>query len=206
MYRAHLLLDELPKEQEPEAGALRLCFPGLQGCVLSRTIPERPIGWPEPRAAGVLDLWFRERSEAEQAMNADCSSCLPGARAELSLVGMERVVMRRPEFFSALSIKGVYLFRARAGMSLEAFRDYWWRQHGPLAALTRDATCYIQSHLLTTDDYHGITEIFWLSVAEAISAVASPQMVQDQAADATNFVEAGSVEPFLVQQQIIIQP
>lgn len=200
------MLSALPPVGELDPDRLRSFFAGLSGSVLAEALAAQPEAWPSPQYAGVLDLWFERAADAEQAARADISSCLPGAKVGLSLLGMERVVMRLPEFFAGQAIKGVYLFRGRPDASLSAFRDYWWRVHGPIAARTQDALAYVQSHLLSTRDYHGVTEIYWRSEDEARAAITSKQMVTEQAGDAANFVDAESIVPFLARQQIIIQP
>ena len=155
----------------------------------------------------MLDLWFVNESDAEAACESDPGGLLPtGTTVALSVVGHDRLVMRMPDFYDTPTIKGVYLFRGKPGMPLADFRQYWWQNHGPIAARTEEALCYAQSHLTTTDKYHGITEIYWPSLEAAFRGIGSEQMRNDQANDAKQFVEDGSVSLFLANQQIVIAP
>ncbi len=97
-------------------------------------------------------------------------------------------------------------------MSVPDFQAYWWHQHGPIAARTEHALAYYQCHPLqdaTTpvrSAFDGVTEIHWSSATDALAAMASRQMVEDQASDAGNFVERGSVQLLPAQEDVVIAP
>lgn len=207
MYRVHHLLDRMPEPSSLNIKALRPGLPGLADCTLSEVVEERPEDWPAPAHVGLLDFWFGSLEDAERSLqDTDINALLPGARLARSFLGQERVVMRLPEFFTEgrHPIKGVYLFRSKPGMLLDDFRDYWWLRHGPIAARTQDALCYVQSHLLTADDYQGITELYWRSPVPALAAIASPQMLHEQAPDAVHFVNLTSLQPLLVRERRLV--
>lgn len=84
-------------------------------------------------------------------------------------------------------IRLVFLLRRKAGMSREAFQDYWLNRHGPLVASHAahlDILRYVQVHTLDTpaneamakarggkmeEPYDGVAELWW-STDEAFSA------------------------------------
>lgn len=129
-----------------------------------------------------------------------------------SLAGMERVVVRTPDYLTGSRMKGVYPFCRKEGMALDAFQAYWWHHHGPIAALTEEALAYVQIHpLLESYDkappaYDGITEISWRDAGAAMRGITSRQMVEDQASDAPNFVADGSVALYLAEEETVIAP
>jgi uncharacterized protein (TIGR02118 family) len=123
---------------------------------------------------------------------------------------MARTVMRLPEHHQGGFIKGVFPFRRQDHLSVADFQHYWWLNHGPIAALTEQAVYYLQCHPLAETytrgrpPYDGITELHWRDVAAARAAMASRQMVEDQASDAQNFAEPGSVVLFLAEEEVVI--
>ena len=75
--------------------------------------------------------------------------------------------------------------------------------------MTDAAVYYLQCHPLFETyargrpPYDGITELHWTDVTTARAAMASRQMTEDQATDAKNFVEPGSVLLFLAVEEVI---
>ncbi len=120
--------------------------------------------------------------------------------------------MRLPEHHDGRCIKGVFPFRRKRELSVEQFQQRWWHGHGPIAARTERALAYVQCHPLiacyagAAPDYDGVTELHWPDAAAARAAMASRQMREDQATDAEEFVEPGSVRLVLVQEETVIAP
>lgn len=212
MYKLSALLD--PGNQNPfqytgieAAKAARACLPGVVGCVQTKPLADQP----DLRFGGVLELYFESIEDTLRAANFE--SLLGNDMAVACVVrGRERVVMRMPDFSTRMKIKGVYPFRRRPDLSVQAFQQHWWHRHGPIAALTDEALAYTQLHVLPAcyaqeePDFDGITEIYWPDRAAAQRALVSRQMVEDQRADAPNFVDMDSVVLFLAEEEIIIAP
>jgi uncharacterized protein (TIGR02118 family) len=198
--------------QENAAELIKTLYPSTKAAVLSvaivDAIPGRPLNM-----SGALELWFDDADEANAA-----SQVLPTAiftqpiEVTGTAVGIERVVMRRPDFYQNRGVKGLYAFRRKSDMSVDDFQFYWWQNHGPIAALTESATCYVQSHVLKSaykngsPDFDGVTELYWPDVPSALQAIGSRQMIENQSADARNFVVLESVDLMIAEQHMIIPP
>jgi hypothetical protein len=198
--------------QENSAELIKSLYPSTNAAVFSAAIADAIPGRPL-NMSGALELWFDDADEANAA-----SEVLPTAiftqpiKVTGKAVGIERVVMRRPDFYQKSAVKGLYAFRRKSDMSVEDFQFYWWQNHGPVAALTESATCYIQCHELksayknTTPDFDGVTELYWPDVPTALQAIGSRQMIEDQSTDARNFVDLESVDLMIAEQHMIIPP
>lgn len=188
-------------------------FPNAVGYVQSRALAEQIDDRPAPPYSGSAELWFRYASHAVAAVKVDLTGLLiPDARRKASVVGTERVVMRLPSHLSQQHIKGIFAFSRKEGMDPEAFQHHWWHNHGPIAALTEEALCYIQVHTLLQcyetgqPAIDGITELHWADRFIAARSMQSRQMREDQGNDAANFADPESIELFLVEEEVIIAP
>lgn len=188
--------------------------------IAAQVLPEA-VGFVQARAqdtdaafAGVAEFWFRNVADALQVAER-----LPGLselwrdnQVEVVAVisGMERIVMRLPSHHTTPVIKGVFPFRRKDGMSVADFQHHWWHNHGPIAALTQDALCYTQTHVLpelyqgATPGYDGITELYWTSRKVADAAMESQQMTEDQSKDAGNFVDRDSISLFFTDIETLV--
>ena len=94
--------------------------------------------------------------------------------------------------------KCTFLFNRKPAMALADFHHHWLHTHGPIAGKTQDAQRYVQSHIDAPDrTFDGVTELFWPDYPTAVASMASEQMRGDQATDAQNFVDGGSLTLFL---------
>lgn len=213
MFKTYFLMspgeDPYRYRGEEAAEAIRELFPAVVGYVQSRALP----GQDAPSFSGTAELWFDRAEAALDASQQDFSPMLAEhAAVQSSLAGMERVVVRTPDYLSGSRMKGVYPFCRKGGMALDVFQSYWWHHHGPIAALTEEALAYVQIHpLLESYDsappaYDGITEISWRDAEAAMRGITSRQMVEDQASDAPNFVADGSVALYLAEEETVIAP
>ena len=81
-----------------------------------------------------------------------------------------------------------------------------------LAELVEHALAYYQYHPLLDADapvrsaFGGVTEIHWPNVEDALTALSSRQMREDQGGDSVNFLEPGSVQLLLAQEEVVIAP
>jgi len=191
------------------ANAVRTLFPEIKGYVQARALP----GQESPAFSGSAELWFDESPSALAACVIGIERLLAeGVGVQSCLSGMERVVMRAADYITADRIKGVYPFRKKPGMTLEAFQHHWWHTHGPIAALTEEALSYVQIHARADSQetvspvYDGITEIWWPDIEAAGRAIGSRQMREDQGSDAPNFVDMESISLFFAKEEIVIAP
>jgi hypothetical protein len=155
------------------------------------------------RPAGALALGERAAVEALLA---------PGARLGPVVTGLARVVLRTAEHHERPCVKGVFPFRRKPGMEIEAFQRRWWLGHGPIAARTEGASYYLQCHPLVESyrtaapDFDGVTELHWLDLSAARRAMSSAQMRVDQANDSPHFAAPGSVRLFVAEEEILRSP
>ena len=213
MFKVYFLIqpgeDPYRYQGDDAAAAVRRHFPESCGYVQTRALP----GQENPSFSGTAELWFDRAEQALAAVQKDFSPMMTAAaQAQSALVGMERVVMRTPGYLIDKRMKGVYPFCRKAGMTLDEFQSYWWHTHGPIAALTEEALAYVQIHPLPESYdiappfFDGITEITWRDADAAMRGITSRQMKEDQAGDASNFVENDSVALYLAEEEIVIAP
>jgi|TARA_B110000091_G_scaffold197601_1_gene225975 uncharacterized protein (TIGR02118 family) len=189
--------------------AIRAVFPEIKGYVQARALP----GQESPAFSGSAELWFDDSSIGIAACVIGIGGLLAeGVEVQSCLSGMERVVVRTAEYVTADRVKGVYPFRKKPGLTLEAFQHHWWHTHGPIAALTEEALSYVQIHTRADSQetaspvYDGITEISWPDIETAGRAIGSRQMREDQGSDAPNFVDMESISLFMAKEEVIIEP
>lgn len=202
---------------EAAAEAIARACPRAVGYGQCRMLAEQLDAAAEPPYAGVAELWFADPADA-LALAPHRDELAAGLfRAPVTVAaavtGEERILMRLPAHHSERFIKGVFPFRRRASLSVEAFQRYWLHQHGPLAAVTEQALAYVQCHPLPRcyesgdpPAFDGVTELHWRDVAAARRAMGSRQMREVQALDAENFAEPGSVQVFLVEEALVMPP
>ena len=191
---------------------LRQSCPSLEAAVLSSAIKDAIPG-RSTTLSGVLELWFECIADAEAANELSPAMLFVNSvETAFVLSGMERVVMRHPSFYATNGVKGIYAFRRKVSMPVKDFQPYWWHNHEPLAALTENATCYVQCHVAkenvhnVSPTYDGVTEIYWPDVPAALAALGSRHMTEDQSSDAKNFVDLNSIELMIAQEHMIIPP
>ena len=189
--------------------AIRVVLPEIKGYVQARALS----GQESPAFSGSAELWFDDSSIATAACVIGIGGLLAeGVEVQSCLSGMERVVVRTAEYVTADRVKGVYPFRKKPGLTLEAFQHHWWHTHGPIAALTEEALSYVQIHTRADSQetaspaYDGLTEISWPDIETAGRAIGSRQMREDQGSDAPNFVDMESISLFIAKEEVIIEP
>jgi uncharacterized protein (TIGR02118 family) len=182
------------------------------GYTQTRTLSEQITDRGVPPFCGIAELWFADAASAlDSNTHAEAIQTLlkPGTRVGPIVTGRARTVLRLAAHHQGGLIKGVFPFRRKADLEVANFQQYWWLNHGPIAALTEGAVYYLQCHPLPETyargrpPYDGITELHWPDTATASAAMSSRQMTEDQATDAQNFVEPGSVVLFLAAEEIV---
>lgn len=192
--------------------ALESALSGALVYTQSRALGEQIEAGAAPAHAGVAEISFEDPERAlALAREPAVLEALWGGQTTVAaaIVGRDHVIMRRPEYYDGASIKGVFPFRCRPDVTPEAFQRHWQHTHGPIAARTEGATCYVQSHppavwYQAPPVYHGLTEIYWPDAASARAAMASRQMREDQATDAGNFADPDGVVLFLAAEERIL--
>lgn len=199
---------------ETRLAALRKFAPALLGYVESRPLPQQ-LDDAQPPFTALAELYFAQAEPALAATQAagalEKALQATEAAAEV-LLGWERTVMRLPEHQVGRGIKITFPFLRMAGLSVADFQHHWWHRHGPIAAVTVGARCYMQYHPLpqayegSTPPYDAITELYFDNRADAVTAMNSDQMLEDQTDDARTFVDMDSVKPVLLQEQVLLAP
>jgi uncharacterized protein (TIGR02118 family) len=121
-----------------------------------------------------------------------------------------------------MMIKLVYVVQARDDVADDEFHRYWLEEHGPLvASVAADirARKYVQSHTIDTPlnqvlvdsrgmapIHHGITEVWWDSVAELQAAMATQEGAKAAARlleDEAKFIDFSRSTIFLTEEHTI---
>ncbi len=213
MFKAYFLFnpgsDPFRYEADSAADLVRRLFPGIRGYVQTRALP----GQDAPAFSGSAELFFDNAADCVAACEQGPGElAAEDASVHSTLAGMERVVMRVPDYLTRDRIKGVYPFCRKEGLEVEPFQHYWWHNHGPIAALTDEALGYVQVHPVPENyemanaHYDGVTEIAWPDAEAAGRGLTSRQMTEDQASDAPNFVRMDSVALILAKEETVIAP
>ena len=119
-------------------------------------------------------------------------------------------------------IKLVYVVQARDDLAPEEFHRYWLEEHGPLVASVAEdirARKYVQSHTVDTPlnqalvesrgmapIHHGITEVWWDSLAELEAGIASPEGAKAAARlleDEAKFIDFSRSTIFITEEHTI---
>ncbi|MGA0839775.1 MAG: EthD domain-containing protein [Pseudomonadales bacterium] len=189
----------------------RIC-PDAVGYTQTRALSTQLEPDQAPHFAGVAEFRFVDPGAALElaASSASIAPLLaPEARIAAVVTGVDHVVMRLPNHCVTPGIKGVYPFRGLASLDAKAFSERWLYGHGPIAAATEEALCYVQCHLVAPGwsdgdpAFHAVTEIYWPDIAAARRAVGSRQMREDQGEDARDFLEPGSVRLVFAEEEVV---
>jgi uncharacterized protein (TIGR02118 family) len=190
-------------------------LPHASGFAQTRTTPEQVEAEAKPAFAGAVETWHARLADALAAGERERieGALAPGTRVACAYTGLARTVMRLQAHLHEASMKLVFPFRRKAGMSVDAFRKRWWHGHGPIAARTERALFYLQCHPLEESyaggaepRFDGVTELHFPSLALARAAMASEQMRVEQGNDAPHFAAPGSVLMFAASEEIVRAP
>lgn len=174
--------------------------PGVLGCLWNVRATDQLAGARVPALEAVLEVRCEHRDALEVAAQRVGTSTRPLAM----LATREHVILERQ--VTSDSVKGIFLFRRRGNLEVQAFQSYWLEHHGPIAGRTPSALRYVQCHVLPESyatgrpTYDGVTEIYWPSFDRMVESMGSPSMTVEQAGDAPNFVAPGSVELLVVRE------
>lgn len=175
-------------------------IPGVTDCLWNHRATDQLTGAQAPTLEAVLEV----RCERRTALDLAAQRVGASARPVTMLATREHVILERHVPRDA--VKGIFLFRRREDLAVEAFQSYWLEQHGPIASRTPSALRYVQCHVLPESYaagrplYDGVTEIYWPSFASMVESMRSPSMTVEQAGDASNFVAPGSVDLLIVRE------
>ncbi len=219
MFKTYYFLEGPPRDPFALSGdaarrSIDDLLPRAAGVTLSRALGEQIDAQARAAFAGTAEIWHARSGDAlARAERAGVEALLaPGVRIGPVITGLARVALRTAEHHGSTGIKGVFPFRRKDGMSVEAFQRRWWHGHGPIAARTEGALFYLQCHPLvetyagTPPVFDGVTELHWPDLATARRAMASRQMREDQGGDSPHFAAAGSVQLFAAQEETLRSP
>jgi hypothetical protein len=190
-------------------------YPEAVGYTQTRSLATQLEPDQLPHFAGVAEFRFVDPGAALACADRHAAIApllAPNARVVAVVTGVDHVVMRMPTHSVRPGIKGVYPFRGLAHLDTAAFSQRWLYGHGPIAALTEEALCYVQCHLLGPawsdgeQAFHAVTEIHWPDIAAARRGVGSRQMREDQGTDARDFLEPGSVRLVFAEEETVRRP
>ena len=117
-------------------------------------------------------------------------------------------------------VKLVYVIRARSDITREEFHRYWREDHAPKVASVADslgARRYIQSHTIESPlnealvegrgemvaAFEGITEVWWDSVEDLVTALGTPEGQEAGAMlaeDEGRFIDFAQSSVFLTEE------
>lgn len=122
-------------------------------------------------------------------------------------------------------IKCVYCLRRHPSLTIEEFYDYWLNKHGPLVrhhAPTLRMKRYVQSHNIQipllnasaqvprgiTDQYDGVTEVWWESAGDLAAALQTPEGAEANrllSLDEARFVDCPNSAIFFTTEHTIFE-
>lgn len=108
-------------------------------------------------------------------------------------------------------IKLVYCFKKKAGLTDEAFFDYWHNVHGPIGARIPGLQRLVQSRVVRVPgdahpgDFDGMAEL-WFDNVEALLAARNTPEWQHSSKDEQNFIDHRHVAYFVTEEHEITIP
>jgi uncharacterized protein (TIGR02118 family) len=194
------------REERREGRREALARAGACACIETRRAGRLGLG-------GSFEAWF-DGPEAAAAYATDDTlhgMLWSGGVPDVLPVTEPHVVLGPSELEPVSDgLKGIFVFRRKAGMPIPAFQSHWLHTHGPIAARTPCTTRYVQCHVLPScyedgsPPYDGITELYWATLDDARVAMSSDSMTVEQSADAQNFVDGDSVKLVIVSSDRLI--
>ncbi|HEY2523871.1 MAG TPA: EthD family reductase [Candidatus Binataceae bacterium] len=149
---------------------------------------------------------LRRSSEYLDGALADERNFIDLSRVEW-MVTRDHVVLDGPTGGNLL--KGVWQLVIKPGMTVEKFREYWLKVHGPMALKLPGLRRYVQSHLIDeaylygTPRFDGVAQLWFDSPAAFAEAFASPAG-RELMADGAVFIDAPKMTFFMAQEHIQI--
>ena len=199
MLRVHALF------AEPFAAPRALRATDAKRCAVFHRTADQLSGLEVPAIGASIEGWF----EHEHPARAWMAHLAKQTAAQNILLTDEYILFEKAGFEKTgaeAAIKGKFLFRRKAGMTVTAFQAYWRLRHGPIVLRTPEILRYVQSHMPPSayadgePVYDGITEIHWPDHAATVRSMGSPEMTVEQSTDARNFAEPGSVTLVLMRE------
>lgn len=104
-------------------------------------------------------------------------------------------------------VKAIYFIKRKPGMSLEAFRAYWLKEHAELVLKVPELCKYVQSHTLDSGYrrhepiYDGIAEL-WYENTDVMRRIADTPESRAAGADDANFIDMSKFAFILTQERV----
>ncbi len=191
-----------------------VALPGIRRYVQNHVLPSA-YRKGEPAFDGVAESWFDDSGALKAlaatpqyaAVRADEPQFIDGATMG-SIITEEHVLKDGPA--PAGGIKTVDFVTHKPGMPLDAFFEYWRKDHGALGAAAPAARRYVQSHTRRSIYAAGRTPAFdgaammWFDDMNALrAAAATPEFERLRAAVAT-FVARDKSPSLLTTEQVVL--
>jgi uncharacterized protein (TIGR02118 family) len=104
-------------------------------------------------------------------------------------------------------IKAIYFIKRKPGMALDAFREYWLKDHAALVLKVPGVVKYVQSHTMDSGYrkhepvYDGIAAL-WYENLEAMKATGAESESRATLADDTNFLDMSKFAFILTRERV----
>lgn len=203
-------IEEFGKYWSGPHAELVLTMPGFHRYHQCHTLPGI-YKKTEPVYDGVALLWF-ENGDAVREMSA--------SKAAQEVLVDEKRFIDHSYYGSILTdehlikegeipdnaVLNIEFVHKKPALALEAFRDYWREQHGPLAAKIPHILRYIQCHTRLgiyragkTPAYDGVA-LTWFASTDSMRSSAETPAYQATREDENNFLAPGPL-PFIITRQ-----
>jgi uncharacterized protein (TIGR02118 family) len=129
------------------------------------------------------------------------ASSLAAVVAGCSAVGDAQIATPR-------TVKLVFMFHRRPGMTFGDFSRYWRDQHAPIGAALPGVRKYVQNHASATLDgspppCDGFSELWFDDMESLQRALASPE-AQAALVDSVSFIDVQRIQTFVVEEVTIV--
>jgi len=191
-----------------------VALPGIRRYVQNHVLPSA-YRKGEPAFDGVAESWFDDSGALKAlaatpqyaAVRADEPQFIDGATMG-SIITEEHVLKDGPA--PAGGIKTVDFVTHKPGMPLDAFFEYWRKDHGALGAAAPAARRYVQSHTRRSIYAAGRTPAFdgaammWFDDMNALRAAAATPEFERLRADVATFVARDKSPSLLTTEQVVL--
>jgi len=191
-----------------------VALPGIRRYVQNHVLPSA-YRKGEPAFDGVAESWFDDSGALKAlaatpqyaAVRADEPQFIDGATMG-SIITEEHVLKDGPA--PAGGIKTVDFVTHKPSMPLDAFFEYWRKDHGALGAAAPAARRYVQSHTRRSIYAAGRTPAFdgaammWFDDMNALRAAAATPEFERLRADVATFVARDKSPSLLTTEQVVL--
>jgi hypothetical protein len=208
-------------ELQPRYSAYRRNFIDLAGAFM-------PPGASAPDFDVITELWYPDRAAYDETMAAlqeperfarianDEENLFDRDRTRMFVVEEHRSDIASPQPERASAFKAIALLKSKAGLSRQAFIDYYETRHAPLIVkMQPQIDAYRRNFIDLTDafmfpgasapDFDVITELWYADRAAydaALAVIGVPEQFERIARDEENFLDRNKTRMFVVEEYI----